>query len=111
MAPFDPANGAVAIAASAVDAAPSRPATIAQAANDFIISLSWFFQSDSHLRQAAIVSFPEWVTASFGDAVGVGKRKSRARLRLAFSSCTSSGGKHWIGYCRRRGALSEISRC
>jgi hypothetical protein len=71
MAPFDPANGAVAIAASVVDAAPSRPATIAQAANDFIISPSRFFQSDSHLRQAVIASIPEWVTASFGDAVAL----------------------------------------
>jgi hypothetical protein len=72
MAPFDPANGAAAIAASAVDAAPSRPATIVQAASNFIISPSRFFQSGSRLRQAAIATFPQWMTTSFSDAVGVG---------------------------------------
>jgi hypothetical protein len=76
MAPFDPANGRAAIAASAADAVPSRPATSAQAASEFIISPSRFFQSDSHVRQAEIATFPEWVTASFTNAVGVGKRKS-----------------------------------
>jgi hypothetical protein len=72
MAPFDPSNGAAAIAASAVDTVPSRPATIAQAASDFIISPSRFFQSGSRLRQSAIATFLERATASFRDAVGVG---------------------------------------